>query len=311
SSSSGASAQLLYEPSPMDVIIVKSMLQQGLRLPPEVVLSIVEAAEYWPHTTALLDASVTVRSGRATENHFLLRSQPLGFTRKTHYDDRHYALTRAPPQPLSPDGEYPVSQFQSWIQSPTSTLEHPCRKIVFTITSHDQGWSGNALRDRGSYRGSNTFFCAGLERFDKNAARPQGCLEREPQAEEDAEPLHDDPLPDPYLPVYALRPIHPAVYADRPEFDHPLHPDRQLTIQHNKTAIRDPTTHVVVWSWNDDKDPLTAEELKEMGRGEATGDGAFVRSLKLGDVVTVWAMSRFGSWVNFVQSVKVDIYWSL
>ena len=38
-----------------------------------------------------------------------------------------------------------------------------CRKIVFTIRSHDQGWGGSAA-DKGTYRGSFTWFDVGLER---------------------------------------------------------------------------------------------------------------------------------------------------
>jgi hypothetical protein len=39
-----------------------------------------------------------------------------------------------------------------------------CRKIVFTIRSHDQGWGGSAA-DKGTYRGSFTWFDVGKERL--------------------------------------------------------------------------------------------------------------------------------------------------
>lgn len=51
--------------------------------------------------------------------------------------------------------------------------------------------------------------------------------------------------------------------------------------------------------------------LAEIGRGKATGDGEFVRNLKLGDIVTVWAKARFPGWVNYVDRVKVDVYWAI
>lgn len=235
--------------------------------------------------------------------------------------------------PLSDGGRYPLSQFQSWIGSPVHPVEHPCRKIVFTITSHDQGWSGNARHDRGSYRRSWTWFEAGLERFDRNAVRPKDSAEKDarggggtpaPSSGEEAEGSSspekrrvapggdDDPdLPEPYLPVYALRPVRPAPEQDGPGLHHGLLPDQQLLIQHNKTATRASTTHTIVWSWDDRTSDVTAEQLQEAGRGHGTGDGAFVRGLELGDVVTFWAKSRFGGWVNTVESVRVDIYWAL
>lgn len=268
-----------------------------------------------------------------------LRSKPLGFIKKTHYDDDFYTFTPvAPvsPEPLSSDAEYPPSQFQDWIGGPTNVVQHPCRKIVFTITSHDQGWS-SARHERGSYQASYTWFEAGLERFDRNALRPKDATEIEssrthesvtdeaeagPSAAaaeasekntEDAATTsveHDD-LPEPYLPLYSLRSIYPSVEPDRPEFHHDLLPSPQFTIQRNKTATRMDTTHRIVWSWTDHVNAPTAEKLDVDGRGRETGDGAFVRDLKLGDVVTVWAKTRFASWVNHVESVKLDVYWAL
>jgi hypothetical protein len=71
----------------------------------------------------------------------------------------------------------------------------------------------------------------------------------------------------------------------------------------------------VEWSWTDDIDPSIAdtrlEELVKAGRGRGTGNGEFVRSLTLGDVVTVWGHARFAAWKNFVESVRIDIYWAV
>jgi hypothetical protein len=60
---------------------------------------------------------------------------------------------------------YSLEVFQKATGSPEPLLEHPCRKIVFTIRSHDQGWGGENT-DHGSYRSSWTWFDAGLEKFD-------------------------------------------------------------------------------------------------------------------------------------------------
>lgn len=40
-----------FEPQVLDVIVVKAMLVNGLHLPPELVDSIIDHAEYWPHTS--------------------------------------------------------------------------------------------------------------------------------------------------------------------------------------------------------------------------------------------------------------------
>lgn len=256
-----------------------------------------------------------------------LRTKPLGLVKKFHYDERYYTSTHAQPLPLDEDAEYPLEQFQQWIGGPTDIVQRPCRRIVFTITSHDQGWASNARLDRGTYRGSWTWFEAGLERFDSTASRP-----KDNNDEKDANPAPpgdsasgdqtvssspttapEAPLPNPYLPVYSLRSIYPTLQdgQDPPVFHHGLLPSPRHTIQFNKTAIRNPTTHKIVWSWNDDVSPPTAEELKTMGRGEETGAGSFVRDLKPGDAVSVWAKSRFGGWANHIDAVRVDVYWAL
>ncbi|KAJ4413014.1 hypothetical protein N0V82_008602 [Gnomoniopsis sp. IMI 355080] len=335
-----------YEPSPIDVVVTKMMLQQGLKLPAEVVLSILDFAEYWPHTSATLDSSFITMSGGDRENRFVLRTKPLGLI-KTPKDEHGYTFTRVEPKPLPDGAEYPVSQFQTWIGGPTDTIQYPCRKIVFTITSHDQGWSNTARQDRGSYRGSYTWCEAGLERFGRSAdpestsdekAAAGVSVERRVSTEEapaeategessklaalsekpsdhqgDPSPEFNDDSSDPYPPVHDLRPIYPTLEpnADPPALHFDLLASPRYTIQHNKTATRNPTTHTVVWSWNDNIDPPTAQQLKDNGRGEETGTGDFVRNLKLGDVVTVWAKSRFGGWANHVDAVKVDIYWAL
>lgn len=105
---------------------------------------------------------------------------------------------------------------------------------------------------------------------------------------------------------------------------HQLHPAPRLTIQHNKTARRTPTTHRVAWRATDDipasaadtdlsEDALRRrrEELSAKGRGTATGDGSFVADLRFGDVVTVWAKCRFAGWSNRTDKVTVDVYYAV
>lgn len=308
-----------YEPSALDVVVVKAMLTNGLRLPAEIVLSVLDHAEYWPHTTTTLDHSFTVPSGPGREDQFILRSKPLGLIRRTHYDERYYSFTTAQAKPLSDGGDYSLAQFQQWIGGPTDTLEHPCRKIVFTLRSRDQGWGGQP-QDRGGYRGSWTWFEAGRERFDRNAQPPKDTAEKKApvdgtvEGEMGSTTSYLDPsgeTPTPYFPVYAARSMHPALEPGQEAFHHDLHPSPTLTIQRNKAATRQLTTHTVVWAWKDNVDPLSSEILSEMGRGPETGNGDFVRGLTLGDVVTVWAKARFAQWANHIDSVKLDIYWAL
>lgn len=120
----------------------------------------------------------------------------------------------------------------------------------------------------------------------------------------------------PDLPVCGLRPVHPSIEQDNAEnyqYLHPLLHQEQWVIRRNRTASRDWQDHVITWSYDDDIEAESDEgtELDEQGRGRGTGDGRFVRSLKMGDVVTVWGKARFAGWVNNVESVKVEVYWAV
>lgn len=314
---SGPNKTGTFEPSPLDVIVVKAMLQEALKLPLEVILPLLDFAEYWPHTTSVLDRQVGARGGdRTRENRFLLRTQPLGLIKPTHYDKNLYTHASVPQQPpVSADSEYSSEQFQEWIGGPTNTVLHPCRKIAFTIHSHDQGYS-NERADRGTYHGSWTWFEAGLERFDKNRSpvksQEAGQANAPLDPDIEASSPSDAPgrsLPDPYLPVRCLRSIQPE-FEPTTGWRWQIGPHPNWTIQHNVTAIRKTKVHRVEWSWND-RDALSSEELQEMGRGQHTANGEFVRSMKLGDVVTVWAKARFPAWENTVEKVQVDVYWAL
>lgn len=118
------------------------------------------------------------------------------------------------------------------------------------------------------------------------------------------------------LPVCGLRPVHPAIEQDESgtwHYTHPLLHQDEWVIQRNKTATGEWQDHVVAWSYDDgvkaESDAST--ELDQQGRGRATGDGSFVRSLRVGDVVTVWAKARFPGWVNHIESVKMEVYWAV
>lgn len=95
-------------------------------------------------------------------------------------------------------------------------------------------------------------------------------------------------------------------------FDHPLLPG-PMCLQRNVTVERTTKEHRIVWSADDNIDPESpeADELESQGRGRATATGEFVRNLKLGDSITVWQKARFGGWANFLEDIKVEVYWAV
>jgi len=114
----------------------------------------------------------------------------------------------------------------------------------------------------------------------------------------------------------AIRPVWPSTVekADSSShYDFQLLPTPDHKIQCNRTAGSELEHHHIEWSWTDDIDPHSSEaqELEAMGRGSSTGDGKFIKNLKVGDMVTVWGHARFPGWTNNVQKVQVRVYWAL
>jgi len=94
-------------------------------------------------------------------------------------------------------------------------------------------------------------------------------------------------------------------------FDQPLLPSENR-LQSNVVSRKETQEYVITWSYDDDVSPDTSEgdALEALGRGKASSNGEFVRSLKLGDVVTVvWAKARFPGWANYVDALTIDVYW--
>jgi hypothetical protein len=102
-----------------------------------------------------------------------LRSYPLGFV--PNWDEQSgYQITdqyqekfqTLAPQPWAENREVPNTStaevLKGWAATSKPRGEFPCRRIVFTIVSNDQGWGGDESA-RGGYRGSFTWFDVGKE----------------------------------------------------------------------------------------------------------------------------------------------------
>ncbi|KAG8428448.1 hypothetical protein J3459_003922 [Metarhizium acridum] len=121
-----------------------------------------------------------------------------------------------------------------------------------------------------------------------------------------------------HLPIRALRPVQPDLRPDKIggaglQYDFVHEPQSNLTIQRNRIAPKGYETHIVTWSYSDRVHPDSdaAKDIDRKGRGRATADGSFVRSLKLGDVVTVWLKVNGSSRRGSVQTARVNIYWAI
>lgn len=61
-----------YGPSVGDVMKVKGFMFQKFNLPIEIIDTIIDAAEYWPHTSTQTDEERSIRAQRDRENQFVV-----------------------------------------------------------------------------------------------------------------------------------------------------------------------------------------------------------------------------------------------
>lgn len=62
-----------HDPSPIDIVVVRTMLAKGLKLPVDLVDGILEHAEYWVRTTTAVNYPQLLRAGKGHgEDKFLV-----------------------------------------------------------------------------------------------------------------------------------------------------------------------------------------------------------------------------------------------
>ncbi|KAL2004960.1 hypothetical protein VTN00DRAFT_2810 [Thermoascus crustaceus] len=261
-----------FYPSLRDVFQVRAILRRGIvpeGLPVEIVDLIVDAAEYWPSVEARISEKIIIRQDGDRE---CLRTPPLCYE------------------------QTPVDSSQSRILPHRGM--HPCRKIVFSIASHDQGWGGG-YGNRGKHVGAYSWFDAFIiptarkPDNDADATTPPGTDEGsrttgQERTTTDAETKPESRL-EPFLPT-----------ANR--------------LQTNPVATSTTQNFRIVWHYLDSipADSAKAEEIEtEEGRGRATLDGSAVRNMQVGDSVSVWARARFAGWANHVERLSVRVFWAV
>lgn len=310
-------------PTVADVLVVKAILIQT-SLPLELIDAIIDYAEYWPHTSAPI--RLLSRAGEPfNPNYFLTRTLPLGCLPTSPSTDPNLApkvesgevvapYTFVPPTQSEESKTATAALLKAWARSSKPRDAHPCRKIVFSFRSHDQGWGGK-YKDRGTYNGSYTWLDVGKEKArvveDEVLGKSMERLTRGSEGQEVEKML-----------TWNVESVDPPIKqsggvvadgcSDTVELAHPFLP-HDNTLQKNRTATSQQQNYVIIWRWDDNIDPESAEAeaLMENGRGRATGNGEFVRNLEIGDVVTLWARARFAGWQNTVEDVGIDMFWAV
>lgn len=170
---------------------------------------------------------------------------------------------------------------------------HRLRRIVFTTTSHDQGflsppvceppqhlltwvrktgWSSNDRRDIGTYRGSWTFFEAGLCTADQTPKPAPKCL------------------------------IGRNIHASSQAREHVIVWDHLADASAGDGGDDDGGT-------SGDDDGGTSGDDDAFNRASTSEIRELLRHVEPGDHIVVYPMARYPGWVNYVLSVEVSVYY--
>ena len=173
---------------------------------------------------------------------------------------------------LRPDriGEHQGPKLQAALILPPHLPQGAVRRIRFTIESQDQGWSSR-LSDDSTYRGSWTWFEAGIRGLDPSNADDQATL----LAAVDCQ--HRNALDDEHKRL-CLQNVTRYKYGSR-------------NIVTNVHPSEDFVKHIVEWdSYHEDD-----------------GVRRMIKELKGGSRIEVSAHARFPGWCNYVKSVAIEV----
>ncbi|KAJ5975264.1 hypothetical protein N7481_008971 [Penicillium waksmanii] len=250
-----------FFPTLWDVLKVRYILQWKLKklVPPELVDAIIDQAEYWPSTKHVMEGQRRILWDR---DQVLFKTVPLCFDRKSLEEVES-------PKPL-----------------PHRTA-HPCRKIIFHLSSHDQG--GSRIHED-MYQGSFTWFDAEVIReAHKKRMYVDGTEQEILEDETGKEKRHFEPTDELLLP-------------------------RSKQLQMNGARVSETQDRVIIWHYLDNVSPESTEAHdieRTEGRGRYTLDGQVVRELEVGDSVALWGRARFGQWANHVFQASARVFWAV
>jgi len=163
------------------------------------------------------------------------------------------------------------------------------RLVVFTLRSHDQGWSDNR-QDHGTYRGSFTWFKVVLKRPEKTAKveGSSGNVDTDGKTQqEEYEEIASKQL---------IQNVHASKYD---------------------------STHTLTWSTDTAATSIGAKHKDDMDEGSHPRPNApleqctneekqeikdFLKQMQDGDRLEVQAWAQYPGWINHVAGARIDVY---
>ena len=128
-----------FDPTIADVLVVKAILQ-SLSLPLELADTIIDDAEYWPHTSAVLPGIYPVcAQGQSHENYFVVCPPHFAICSPLTFQDPHppsRMSSKLPfhrPQPCASSSKPGQNETASLLAHSVRGLENSNRRPIFSV----------------------------------------------------------------------------------------------------------------------------------------------------------------------------------
>ncbi|KAG1746974.1 hypothetical protein EDB19DRAFT_1688809 [Suillus lakei] len=282
-----------YQPSVADVLQVKRYLQ--CKLPTELIDRIIDDGSYWPHSTVYIERPTTVpiyKDGKRSGDGIYIRSLPLG----VHGTEGDFRLGEkdfedggaAWEKKLRIGGLDDASPFAPMLSS------HPCRKIQFQLWSHDQ-----RLREQYPHT-----FTASYIWCDVSIEKLQTPISEDDIIEWPAHLLFEE--------------YNEELSCIQRDTGKPFFPPT-MKVRKNVAAKTSGSDHIMSWHSRDAPDRDSdgdcfwhfLDNTFDKDAAKAAEVGRLVRSLQVGDCMTLWAHARFPNSEDKVQEARVTVYWAV
>ncbi|KAG1814316.1 uncharacterized protein BJ212DRAFT_1300631 [Suillus subaureus] len=280
-----------YQPSVADVLQVKRYLQR--KLPMELIDRIIDEGCYWPHSTVYIERPITVpiyKDGKRSEVGIYIRSLPIG----VHGTEGDFRFVEKDFEDggAAWEKKLRIGGLDDTLPSAPVLSTHPCRKIEFQLWTHDQ-----RLRKQFPHT-----FTASYVWCDVSIEKLQAPISD--TIEWPARFLFDE--------CNAELSIIPR------DTGSPFFPPSMKLLK-NLAAKTSGSDHTMFWHASDsfDKDAdgdcfwQFLDKTFDRQAAKTAEVGKMVRSLQVGDCMTLLAHARFPDSEATVHEARVTVYWAV
>ncbi|KAG1753084.1 hypothetical protein EDD22DRAFT_914295 [Suillus occidentalis] len=282
-----------HQPSVADVLQVKRYLQQR-ELPQELIERIIDEGSYWPHSTIYIERPRTIpvyRDGKPHDGGIFIRSLPLG----VHGTEGDFRIVE---KDFEDGGTAWEKKLQIGGQDdalPSALMlssSRPCRKIEFQLWTRDQ-----RLRKQFpiTFTASYVWCDISIEKLEAPISDP---------VEWPARFLFDE--------------CSAELSSMPPDTGRPFYPPSMKLLK-NLAAKSSSSDHTMFWHSSDafDKDAdgdcfwHFLDNTFDRQAAKTAEVGKMVRSLQVGDCMSILAYSRFPESEAPVHEARVTVYWAV